>query len=419
MRVSVLLLLFLVLACTPRAKAPPSADSVLVDTTTAPTDTAETPDSLVWPKDYQPDTAQLRPADLQALRTIADLPVQLASYTDHRVAPITTGLPFGMSGYKPLDKLCAASTVINGTDVATDPGFVAASLAAADKCGFHYAITFSRRLMTTNGVWNGPFSLTKAKQLVDRYATALPAAKYQDYTRRGVLLFFYTLDDMGCPQCWGGTAITQQTTAEFTKYAQAKLGALAPIFLRVHPEWMLRNGATRATWAMPDGRSSVDVVRSQWYKIFQTYRPYPTQQQWYANQAKAQATLGVPFHSYTVTYGGCYRAADVGCSAADIQKLGLIANATPGNCANIGWNWRDEFAGGDYLKAIKVVAADAASRPTVLCRPPTSPPPIPDPPPTPIDTSATARILAQPEFQALSLTLRTTLAAAIRRVLGS
>lgn len=369
MRSFALLLLALV-ACTPAPKPPVSGGNGTVDTTRLDTTVVDTgvADSVVWPKDYTPDTTELKSSDLRSMT--AGL---VASYAVYSIAsmPTFTGLMFGMSGYKPTSRWCASTSVLNGSNMTIDPGTLASALAVADKCGYHFAPAMARKLMTTNGVWNGPYSLSKFKQAVDKYYAALAPEKWRYYVERGVVPYLYTMDDMGCTQCWGGTAISQQTTAEAMKYAKAKFAAVGvPIALRVHPQWMLRNGMTRASWAMPNGASSVDLNISQYYEIFSSQKPFPTQEGWYQAQRVAQAALGIPKQSFTVAYGGCWKAATGdGCPADKLKRFGLAANATAGNCANIGWNWRPEFDRDPWLSAIKAIAADASGRTTVTCRP--------------------------------------------------
>lgn len=341
---------------------PPASDStvVVLPDSAAVSDTGVT-DTLEWPANYVPDTTQMTDADIEMLTRAAAARPRL------RAAPSASGMAFGMSGYKPTSKWCEARTTINATNMTISPGSLRAALDAAVRCGFRFQASFPRASMTTNGQWNGPFSLTKAKQLVDAFAAVLPPALAQSYFDTGAFLGFYTLDDMGCAHCWGGSVITQQTTAELLKYAQQKLGAV-PLCLRVHPEWMLRNGATKATWLMPDGTNAVDCNISQFYVVFSSQKPYPTQQQWYARQATAQATLGVPAQMFTVAWGGCHKAGlGDGCPADEMKRLGMIANAQPKNCANLGWNWRDEFATEPHLSVVKALAADAATRPKRSC----------------------------------------------------
>lgn len=344
--------------CRPTPQPPASGDSTAV----VVSDTGIT-DSLAWPTDdvsHEPDS--ITQADVDALT--AEVAVLRAS--GRRATANPSGLAFGMHGYLTTE-WCKSGTAINSTAMTIEPKYLRAILDAAVACHFRFQAFYARKLETTNGVWNGPYSPTKNRQLTDAYAAALPPTLAKSYVDKGAFLGYVVLDDMGSPTSWGGVSISQQTTAEALKYAQAKLGTV-PIGLRVHPEWMLRNGATRATWAMPDGSSSVDYPISMYYTIFSTQKPYPSQAQWYANQVKAQTTLGIPAQMFTVSFGGCHKGSvSDGCPADEMKRMGLIANAQPNNCANLGWNWRSEFAKEPHLSVVRALAADAASRPTRQC----------------------------------------------------
>jgi hypothetical protein len=363
-----LLLLALALACHKRpGGGGQAADTVAIDSTAVrpdsisdtvaiiTTDTTDLPDSLIWPSDYHGhQAAALTSADVQAL-------TQAAKGARRRLmAPARSGLPFGFSGYKPTSRWC--SGFLNASNMTIAPQYLRSTLRAAEQCGYRFAPAIMRAMMTTNGQWNGPFSPTKAKAAGKAYSDALTEAEWARYAP--IIPYIYGMDDMGCAPCWGGQTVSQQTIADVYAYLQTlTMAKYVPIALRVHPQWMLRNGMTKASWSMPDGSPRVDRTISQWYGIFQSYRPYPTQTQWYDWQRAAGANANVPAQSYTVAYGGCYKAADAnGCPADKIQQYGAVANAYPGNCENIGWNYRGEFDREPWLSVIRGLAQDAANR---------------------------------------------------------
>lgn len=320
-------------ACDQRPK-PPEQPAVVEDDTT---------DTDLYHVDAQ-DTIIKVPATPEALRARP------------RAAPSIAGLPVGPTLYLP-DKWCGG--FVSGTIVSGQPDRIVATLKKADYCNMRIALTIPRALMTTNGETHGDFSPARARNTIDAMAAQL--AKVPESARDN-LLYISTLDDMGCKPCWGGTAISKETTAEHTRYARQTFPSWVPVGLRIDPGWML--GVSN--WG-------VDVTTAAWHKKKgpKNLEGVPKQRAWYDGVQKAAQQLGIQRLIYTVNVHDCNGAGSPPCTPDELRQFGATALNTDSvrNCGMLAWRYDGVyFEKAPYQDAWKYLVNLGRGKPQKTCK---------------------------------------------------
>ncbi len=220
----------------------------------------------------------------------------------------------------------------------------------AARCGVRLVIVPPRRLLTTNRQTVGPFSVDRAKRLMDRYAEVLPADTLRKY--RATILGLNLGDDYNCAHCWGGTVIRQAQIAEWAAYARAKLPGL-PLGVRKTPDWVA---------AHPALAPLLDYAWAQ-------YLTRNGDPQTYFDKAATDAKgLGLRV-VMGVNVEDCYGVGTSACSAADLVRFGTIAVRHPGSCAFLSWRYDEAtWQRAEIREAWEGLMAAARERGAEECR---------------------------------------------------
>ena len=232
-----------------------------------------------------------------------------------------------------------------------DPRVLLARLQLAERCGVRLVLVPPRRMLTTNGLPSGEFSVDSAKRFTDRYAAVLAADTIRKY--RTTILGLNLADDYGCRSCWGGKAITQAQIAEWAGYTRARLPGL-PLGVRVTPDWVE---------AHPPLARQLDYAWAQ-------YATRKGDAQGYFDRAAAIAQrLGLKV-VMGVNTENCYAAGtSTACTAADLARFGGMALRHPGSCAFVSWRYDEStWARTDVRTVWEELAALARARAAAECR---------------------------------------------------
>lgn len=257
------------------------------------------------------------------------------------------GFAAGLSGW-PASLYCGGLT--SATVQSFDPRAVLGRLQLAASCGYRLVIVPPRRLLTTNGLATGVFSVDSAKRLTDRYAAVLPADTLRKY--RPTILGINLGDDYGCAPCWGGKVVTQAQIAAWAGYTRAKLPGV-PLGVRVTPDWVAADPALAPlldyTWAQ-----------------YHTQKGDP--QAYYDKAASIATSLGLRV-VMGLNVEDCYGVGTSACSPADLVRLGTLAVSHPASCAFLSWKYDEtSWQQTEIREAWDGLLALAMVRPARECR---------------------------------------------------
>jgi hypothetical protein len=253
----------------------------------------------------------------------------------------------GMSTW-PANFYCAGPT--SAAMQSLEPRAMLERIQLAARCGVRLVIVPPRRLLTTNGLPAGVFSVDSAKRLTDRYAVVLPPDTLRKY--RATILGMNLGDDYTCTDCWGGKEITQAQVAEWATYARAKLPSL-PFGVRVTPDWVA---------AAPTLAPLLDYAWAQYHTKRGDPQAYYDQAASIAKQLGLQMVMGVNLEN-------CYGPDTSACTAADLARFGTLAVSHPASCAFLSWRYDETtWLRADIREAWDGLLALAKARPARECR---------------------------------------------------
>ena len=257
------------------------------------------------------------------------------------------GFAAGLSAW-PADFYCGGLT--SAAMQPLDPRALLGRIQLAQTCGLRLVLVPPRRLLTTNGLTVGVFSLDSARRLTDRYAAVLTADTLLKY--RATILGLNLADDYGCTACWGGTAIRQSQIAAWAAYARKKLPGL-PLGVRVTPDWVA---------AYPSLAPLLDYTWAQYH----TRKGDP--QAYYDKAASIAMSLGLQV-VMGVNVENCYGNDTGACAAADLVRFGTLAVSHPGSCAFLNWRYDDDtWQRAEIRAAWNGLLELARARPARECR---------------------------------------------------
>lgn len=300
---------------------------------TAPEDSTDAPGGPVVP----PPEDTMLPKQ-QSLRS------STASPTPAAAAP--TGLPLGLSGYKP-DLWCngAFDAGFLGMDTRTIGGYLRKSA----YCGVEIAWSIKDDALHTRT--GAPFSLALAKQEVDRMALALPADTLRKY--KGYIAYLNAFDDLGSKPRWGTLPALPDVQA-LAAYMQQKVGrGIVPVCIRGMPQQLA---------AYPQGWDKVlDCAVVQWST------PRGDQKTLYDKNKSIAAKLGIPKMVYTVNVDDCDGNHTDPCTKAELLKYVGLAIDYPGNCASISFRYNTYTWTGQYKEAWQILLPKAKAKDNRTC----------------------------------------------------
>jgi hypothetical protein len=259
----------------------------------------------------------------------------------------STGFTAGLSSW-PADLYC--SGLATGTMQTLNPKALLRRIQLAAGCGVRLVIDPPRRMLTSNGLPKGPFSVESAKQLTDEYAEVLTPETIEEY--RSTIVGLNLGDDYTCIKCWGGEKITQEQIADWAAYTRTRLPGL-PLGVRVTPDWVAKYPALAPlldyTWAQYQMRKG-DA------KAF------------YEKAARIAGRLGLRV-VMGLNVKDCYGEDTAACSAADLLRLGTLAVNHPSSCAFINWRYDEAtWEEPDVREAWEELMELARKRPAEECR---------------------------------------------------
>jgi hypothetical protein len=276
---------------------------------------------------------------MDSLRTVDS--VQLARAAD------LSGFTAGLSSW-PADFYCGGVTT--GAMQSLDPNALLSRLQLAARCGVRLVIVPPRRMLTSNGLAKGIFSVDSAKRLTDRYAAVLTPDVIQKY--RGTIVGLNLGDDYTCASCWGGRSISQAQIAEWAGYTRAMLPGL-PLGVRVTPDWV----ATYAGLA-----PLLDYTWAQYHTAKGDARTYFDKAASGARRLGLRVVMGLNVED-------CYGVGTDACSAADLLRFGTLAVNHSSSCAFINWRYDEAtWQRSDVRGAWEELLALARARPAEECR---------------------------------------------------
>lgn len=277
------------------------------------------------------------------------LPVTLAAQTP---------LPYGLNTWTNMNEWCQSPKPFTSTMVGVDPSKALVVLQRAAKCGIRLQAVYPRRLYTTNGASQGPYSPVKHRALSDAYARALPPDTLRKYRDNGTLLGLVTGDDFGCAPCWGGVVIPLTEARDAANYAKRKMPA-APIGVRVDAIRMLAGAPTG--W-------QIDYAIAQWIASPGMLRRYGTPENWFRLNASAGVTLRLVGIYYNInTYHCTGPSTTPPCTPSQVTSYGGAALAQPKTCGFISWRWEPRIWTGAYRLAWERLFQQAKSKTSPRC----------------------------------------------------
>jgi len=257
------------------------------------------------------------------------------------------GFAAGLSAW-PTDFYCAGP--MSAAIQQLDPRALLGRIQLAARCGVRFVIVPPRRLLTTNGLPAGVFSVDSAKRLMDRYAAVLPADTIRKY--RATILGLNLGDDYGCTDCWGGKKITPAQIATWAAYARAKLPGV-PLGVRVTPDWVAAYSALGPL---------LDYAWAQYHTRKGDAKTY------YDNAATIAQRLGLRV-VMGVNVEDCYGVGTSPCPAADLVRFGTLAVTHPASCAFINWRYNEAtWQRAEIREAWEALLAVARGRGAEECR---------------------------------------------------
>jgi hypothetical protein len=222
----------------------------------------------------------------------------------------------------------------------------------ASRCGVRLVLVPPRRMLTTNGLPSGRFSVDAAKRTMDHYAVELPPDTLTKY--RSTILGFNLGDDYGCRRCWGGVPITQGEIAEWAAYARQKLPGVA-LGVRVMPDWVERDPALA---------SLLDYVWAQYHTRKGDAKSY------FDKAATSAAKLGLRV-VMGVNVKDCYGVGTNPCTPEDLVRYGRMALSHPASCAFLSWRYdEDTWKRADIREVWQGLVEIARKRGAQECRRP-------------------------------------------------
>ena len=232
-------------------------------------------------------------------------------------AKLHAGFAAGLSTW-PTDSYCSGP--MSAAMQQLDPRALLGRLQLAARCDVRLVLVPPRRMLTANGLPEGPFSVDSAKRFTDRYAAVLTADTIRKY--RSTIIGLNLADDYGCLRCWGGAAITQAQITEWAAYTRAKLPGV-PLGVRVTPDWVE---------AHPLLAPELDYAWAQYATRKGDAHAYFDKSAAIAERLGLKVVMGVNVEN-------CYEASSMPCSAEDLVRFGTIAVEHPGSCAFINWRY--------------------------------------------------------------------------------
>jgi len=223
----------------------------------------------------------------------------------------------GMSAW-PTDWYCSGP--MSAAMQQVPPKEVLRRIQLASRCGVRLVLVPPRRMLTTDGLPDGRFSVDAAKRTIDRYAHELPPDTLAKY--RSTILGFNLGDDYGCRRCWGGEPITQREIAEWAAYARQKLPGVA-LGVRVVPEWVERE---------PELAPLLDYAWAQYHTRKGDAKSY------FDKAAASAAKLGLRV-VMGVNVKDCYGVGTDPCTPEDLVRYGKMALSHPASCAFLIWRY--------------------------------------------------------------------------------
>jgi hypothetical protein len=227
------------------------------------------------------------------------------------------GFTAGLSSW-PADFYCGGVTT--GTMQSLDHKAVLSRIQLAARCGVRLVIVPPRRMLTTNGLANGTFSVDSAKRLTDRYAAVLTPETLAKY--RSTIVGLNLADDYSCGSCWGGRPITQAQIAVWAAYTRTRLPGL-PLGVRVTPDWVA---------SYPTLAPLLDYTWAQYHTGKGEARTYYDKAASIAGRLGLRVVMGLNVED-------CYGVGTAACSAADLVRFGSLAVNHPASCAFINWRY--------------------------------------------------------------------------------
>jgi hypothetical protein len=259
----------------------------------------------------------------------------------------SAGFAAGLSAW-PTDLYCAGP--MSAAIQQVDPRALLGRIQLAALCGVRFVIVPPRRLLTTNGLPAGIFSVDSAKRLMDRYAAVLPADTIRKY--QATILGLNLGDDYGCKDCWGGTAITQAQVATWAAYARTRLPGV-PLGVRVTPDWVA---------AYPALAPLLDYAWAQYHTRKGDPQAYYDKAATIAQQLGLRVVMGVNVED-------CYGVGTSACPAADLVRFGTMAVSHPASCAFISWRYDEaRWQRAEIREAWEGLLAVARGRGAEECR---------------------------------------------------
>jgi hypothetical protein len=258
----------------------------------------------------------------------------------------STGFTAGLDGW-PADLYC--SGLANAAMQTLPPNALLRRLQLAAQCGVRLVIVPPRRMITSNGLAKGPFSLESAKQLTDQYAQILTPETIQEY--RSNIVGLNLADDYTCVKCWGGEKITQQQIADWAAYARTRLPGL-PLGVRVTPDWVKR---------YPPLAPLLDYTWAQYHTRKGDPKEFYDKAAGIARQLGLKVVMGVNVRD-------CYGENTMACSGRELAQFGAMAMSHPASCAFINWRYDEAtWEQPDVRQAWAELMALARKRPAVEC----------------------------------------------------
>jgi hypothetical protein len=258
----------------------------------------------------------------------------------------STGFTAGLGDW-PAGLYC--SGLASGAMETLAPRALLRRIQLAAQCGIRLIIVPPRRMLTSNGLAKGPFSLESAKQLTDEYAQVLTPETIEEY--RSTIVGLNLADDYTCVKCWGGEKITQEQIADWAAYARSRLTGL-PLGVRVTPDWVAK---------YPPLAPLLDYAWAQYHMRKGNAKAFYDKAARYAGRLGLRVVMGLNLKD-------CYGENTTSCSGSELLQLGTLALKHPASCAFINWRY-DETAWEqpDVREAWEELMKLARNRPAEKC----------------------------------------------------
>ena len=284
--------------------------------------------------------ARPAPAQMVNPRTLAADSVRPARTADG------TGFTAGFDGW-PADFYCGGVT--SGAMQTLNPRALLSRIQLAARCGVRLVIVPPRRMLTSNGLPKGPFSVESAKQLTDEYAEVLTPETIEEY--RSTIVGLNLGDDYTCTKCWGGEKITQEQIADWAAYTRTRLPGL-PLGVRVTPDWVAK---------YPPLAPLLDYTWAQYQMRKGDARGFYDKAAGIAGRLGLRVVMGLNVKD-------CYGEDTASCSAAELLRLGTLALTHPASCAFINWRYDEAtWEQPDVRQAWEELMELARKRPAEEC----------------------------------------------------